>query len=188
MTPRSARLLGVLEGHDPADDLEAGYLAQLRDVLVAQPDPFGRDQCALGHFTASAFVLHPDGGSLLLIFHSKLHRWLQPGGHVEADDPDLLDAARREVHEETGVVELDVLLSGRPLDVDVHPIPARGSEAAHLHFDVRFLFQARTGVATAGSDAADVRWVRLEAIDTLETDESVRRAVRKIRSRKTVGN
>lgn len=188
MTPRAAHLWGVLEGHEPADDLEAGYLAQLREMLVAQPDPFGRDPCGLGHFTASAFVLHPDGRSLLLIFHSKLHRWLQPGGHVEPDDRDLLDAARREVHEETGLEELEVLLSGRPLDVDVHAIPARGSEGRHLHFDVRFLFQAGSGEAVAGSDAADAKWVRLESVDTVETDESVRRAVRKIQVRQAVAN
>ena len=180
MTPRAARVWEVLERHEPADEVEAGHLAQLREVLVSQSDAFGRDQCELGHFTASAFVLHPDGRSLLLIFHSKLHRWRQPGGHVEPDDRDLLEAARREVREETGLMDLDDLLSGLPLDVDVHPIPARGTEAKHLHFDVRFLFQAKTGHATAASDAADARWVDFEWIDAVETDESVRRAVRKI--------
>ena len=37
-------------------------------------------------------MLDPDGGSLLLIFPEKFRRWLQPGGHVEPDDVDLVAA------------------------------------------------------------------------------------------------
>jgi 8-oxo-dGTP pyrophosphatase MutT (NUDIX family) len=59
-----------------------------------------------GHFTASAFVLHPSGEALLLILHRKLGMWLQPGGHLESSDVDHLGAARREVAEETGVSRL----------------------------------------------------------------------------------
>ena len=154
-------------------------------ALCRLDKPFSRRQFQPGHFTASGFVLSVDGDQVLMILHSKLGRWLQPGGHVDSGDVDVLDAARREVAEETGLVRPEVMV-GSPilLDVDVHRIPAnpRRDEPAHEHFDLRVLFRARSMDVRAGSDAVDARWVRLDAVQNLETDESVLRAVRKIRS------
>ena len=45
----------------------------------AHSNPFDR-AIVEGHFTGSGLVLSPDGEWVLLLHHSKLHRWLQPGG------------------------------------------------------------------------------------------------------------
>ena len=175
----------LLDAVTPADPTEAAFVEDMR-VLAQVPDSGSRHHYVPGHFTASAFVLDPAGDALLLIHHSKLHRWLQPGGHVDPDDADLLAAARREVAEEVGLTDLDVL-DPQPFDVDVHVIPARpakpgrAAEPAHRHFDVRFLFRAHTRDVQAGSDALAARWVPLAEMDTVESDESVYRAVRKLR-------
>jgi 8-oxo-dGTP pyrophosphatase MutT (NUDIX family) len=152
-------------------------LALLRDG----GDPFSRRQYAPGHFTASAFVLSPDDKSLLLVFHRRLRRWLQPGGHFDPEDGDLFAAARREVAEETGMSEVD-FPGGVPslFDLDVHPIPPRAGEPAHEHFDLRILLRARRLELRAASDAGDARWVRIAEVDRVETDASVIRAVGKI--------
>lgn len=53
------------------------------------------------HFCASAFVVDPITRKLLLVYHSKFKKWVQPGGHIEADEfPE--ETALREVYEETG--------------------------------------------------------------------------------------
>src|SRR5580698_8081277 len=70
-------------------------------LLEHTPDPFSRDQFHPGHITCTALVLHPDGQRILLVHHHRLRRWLLPGGHVEASDNTLADAARREAVEET---------------------------------------------------------------------------------------
>jgi 8-oxo-dGTP pyrophosphatase MutT (NUDIX family) len=60
------------------------------------------------HFTVAVFVVRH--GHVLLHPHRKLGIWLPPGGHIEPHElPD--DAARRETHEETGLV---VRLVGSP--------------------------------------------------------------------------
>jgi len=65
-------------------------------LLEHTPAPFSRDQFHPGHITCTALVLDPDGRRVLLVHHHRLRRWLLPGGHVEASDVTLGDAARRE--------------------------------------------------------------------------------------------
>jgi 8-oxo-dGTP pyrophosphatase MutT (NUDIX family) len=171
-------LLGALE---PADPQEAAYLERFEALLALPGDVMSRDHFGPGHVTASAFVLSPDGRQLLLIEHSKLHRWLQPGGHVEPGDVDVLAACRREVAEEVGLSELHPVVDGL-FDVDVHDIPALKGDPEHAHFDVRALFRSPTWSVEAGSDAKAARWVPLEEVSLDASDASVMRAVGKIRA------
>ncbi len=174
---RAPALRSLLQGFIPADPLEASHQHDMLALLDAR-DPFARDHFSPGHFTASAFVLSPDGGRLLLIFHEKFRRWLQPGGHIEPEDADLAASALREVAEETNVTDLSIV--NRLFDVDVHAIPARKGDPAHHHFDVRVLLRAHSESLTAATDALAAKWVPLAEVHTVETDESVLRAVRKI--------
>ena len=161
--------------------MEEGYRGRISELLDTPGDPFSRGHFDPGHITASAFVLSPDGEDLLLILHGKLGLWLQPGGHVDPTDPDVLAAARREVAEEVGLGDEDVEFGGL-LDLDVHPIPPnpKKGEPAHEHFDVRILLTSRTRSFRVGSDAKDARWVPLSDVQDAGTDDSVRRAVRKL--------
>ena len=180
--PRGEALLAQLLDHSPVDDLEAQHQLDMMALLRLGGAPLDRDHWQPGHFTASSFVLSPDNSSLLLIFHGKLLRWLQPGGHVDSDDVDLQSAARREVLEETGLDDLE-LLAPLPFDLDIHVIPARKEQPEHWHLDVRFLWRAPHWSVKAGDDAQACRWVGLDQVDELESDESVRRAVRKMKHR-----
>lgn len=79
----------------------------------------------------------PDAGRILVIKHRRLGTWLPVGGEVEAGETPL-EAALRELHEETGLVgHFPVLLdsiSGAPpglLGYEEHPA---GSKGQHLNF------------------------------------------------------
>ncbi len=182
MDERASELRNQLATHVPADALEAEHLGRMLDLCDSVADPFSRASFEPGHFTASAFVLSPERDALLLIFHAKLARWLQPGGHVDAADPDMLAAARREAHEEVGLDDLECALPG-PFDLDVHAIPPLRGEPSHAHFDVRYLFRAPSRLARAASDAKAVRWVPLAELTAELSDASVMRAVQKLRQR-----
>lgn len=152
----------------------------------SERDVFSRDTFDPGHFTASAFVLSPDRRRLLLIFHRKLKMWLQPGGHIEPTDRDLVEAARREVKEETGLDE--VSLEDPMFDIDVHRIPAFGESPAHLHHDVRCVMVASRLEVQAGDDVSDARWFNIQTVasrtnqlaDGFGTDGSVRRVAARL--------
>ena len=68
--------------------------------------------------------------------HKRLHRWLQPGGHLEPDEGPW-EAALRESQEETGLALAHPSGGPRLIHVDVHDA-AHG----HTHLDLRYLLIA----------------------------------------------
>jgi 8-oxo-dGTP pyrophosphatase MutT (NUDIX family) len=169
----------ALEGHRRQCPEQSAVIDRLIELAASPGDPLSRTHLEPGHFTASAFVLSPDRSRLLLIHHPKLRRWLQPGGHIEPEDADCEAAARREVLEETGVADLELLGSGI-FDVDVHAIPARATEGAHQHFDVRYAFRAKSEVLRVSAEVEGARWVPLERVVDLNSEESLLRGVRRL--------
>lgn len=95
-----------------------------------------------GHLTASGVVLKDD--KLLLILHKKLQRYIQPGGHIEDIDTSLMEAAQREVFEETGlsVEQSPLFTKSIPFHIDIHTIPEnpKKGEVEHMHYDCMYLF------------------------------------------------
>jgi 8-oxo-dGTP pyrophosphatase MutT (NUDIX family) len=142
-------------------------------------DPTNRNRFEPGHFTASGFVVSPDGSSLLLIHHRRLDRWMQPGGHIDPEDPSPLLAAAREVEEETGVATVP-LMSGL-IDLDIHPIPPRAPEPEHEHFDLRFALRALGSELTVDGEVIDAVWVPWEGVALYDVDASVLRATAALR-------
>jgi 8-oxo-dGTP pyrophosphatase MutT (NUDIX family) len=170
----------LLAGHAPVDDAEQVDLDRIRVLLSGSAYPRARTQFDPGHLTASAVVVDAKRQRTLLIFHQKLQRWLQPGGHFEPDESDPLRAAQREVLEETGVRTQPPQERPSLLDVDVHQIPARGDEPQHEHFDLRFLLVAENEDAVVGDGAERVRWVPPTELDELDLDPGLRRALNKV--------
>jgi 8-oxo-dGTP pyrophosphatase MutT (NUDIX family) len=166
----------------------AAWPAELATVerfvaFVAEHDDCLLRSCVPGHITASAWILAADGSGALLTHHRKLGRWLQLGGHVDGE-PRIELAALREAEEESGlsgfVFEPWAGPEIVPLDLDVHPIPARRGEPEHLHWDVRFLLRAPEGQRLVLSDESnDLRWFDDDGLRAVTDEESVLRLARK---------
>ena len=178
----------ALGRYEAAGPEEAESLAWIRRFLAGPEDPFSR-ATPEGHVTGSAVVARPDGSAFLVVFHRKLSRWLQPGGHTEESDRSVFDTARREAREETGIALFDAPLGRAILDVDVHAIPARGRDAAHFHFDVRYLLSTALDCDPEASEdpARPMRWTSLEDALALGVDGSLARALNKARARLSPG-
>ncbi|HEY7413043.1 MAG TPA: NUDIX hydrolase [Vicinamibacteria bacterium] len=178
-------LRDILASHRPADADEARHLARIRAFVEAHADPFDR-RTPEGHLTGSAFVVAHDGARTLLLHHRKLERWLQPGGHADPGEADGETVALREAQEETGIAGLRLHPGApRPLDVDVHAIPARGAEPAHEHLDLRYLVLAPPGLALARqpTESRALRWFGWdEAERALVGDPGLVRGLRKARA------
>ncbi|MGH9399876.1 MAG: NUDIX hydrolase [Thermoanaerobaculia bacterium] len=175
----AGRLIAGLVHYAAADPEEEAALLRILRFLAQSSDPFGRANPE-GHITGSAVIGRPGGAAFLLVRHRKLGRWLQPGGHTDAADADVLSTALREAREETGLSTLTVLQGGRPFDVDVHLIPERPGDPAHHHFDLRYLVVTSEAALTAQADeVAGARWFTLDEALAAGVDGSLARALRK---------
>ncbi len=165
------RLVAAIEGEDRS------FLPEFSGLLDAEGDVTAADHYRPGHLTASGFVISPDATSVALVYHRKLRRWLQPGGHLEPVDENLEGAARRELAEEVGLRDLSGL---GMFDIDIHTFPARSDTPEHLHFDVRFAFRSPSGDLAVLDGITAARWVTFDDLGTYAVDESIRRPVSKL--------
>lgn len=169
----------LVAAYEPAPGVEEAHRRAILELLRTSGNGLSRSAFDPGHVTASGFVLSPDLKRIVLVHHDRLDAWLQPGGHVEAGDADIVEAAAREITEETGLADLELVYDG-VFDLDVHPIPGRGDEPPHRHFDVRFLFRARDDELGESEEVRAVRWVALDEVGDLTDDGSVLRVVAKL--------
>jgi 8-oxo-dGTP pyrophosphatase MutT (NUDIX family) len=176
-------LVRSLEAHAPADAREAADLERILAFVRRHADPFDRS-IPEGHLTGSAFVVEAAAGRVLLLHHRKLERWLQPGGHAEPGERSAEAVALREAREETGIEGLHLHdAAPRPLDVDVHDIPARPGEPAHLHLDLRYLVSAppASSPRRQAEESNDLRWFAWHELAGLDLDLGLCRALDKVR-------
>lgn len=160
-------------GGDAAQEvLRRAYL----EHLALHPDGMWK-ACGAGHLTASALVVDPERGKVLLTLHRKLRMWLQMGGHCEPGDATLAGAALREAAEESGIAGL-TLLASSPVTLDRHPIPA----PCNWHLDVQYAALAPSGSTERISDESlDLRWFTYDEVPEV-ADSSVVRLVERTRA------
>jgi coenzyme F420-0:L-glutamate ligase len=153
--PLHADAVDVITALEPDSDLDAAVRQGFLGFLAARPDAMWRSS-APGHLTASALIVDPSRGAVLLTLHPRVGLWVQVGGHCEPGDHTLLDAAAREAREESGIGSLS--FDPTPLGLDVHPITCSLGVPTR-HFDVRFLAVAPEGAEPVRSDESlDLQW------------------------------
>ncbi len=152
-----------------------------RDRVLAMLDEHGAAlalrSTAPGHLTGSALVVDADHERVLLLLHTKLRRWLQPGGHADGDH-ELAGVALKEATEETGIAGLEVMVPA--VDLDVHAVDHGDELGEHLHLDLRFVVVAPPGALEAPNhESLEARWVTWDELPgAVDEDGIVRLASR----------
>jgi 8-oxo-dGTP pyrophosphatase MutT (NUDIX family) len=168
---QSAR--SMLDSWSAPDDEQRTLRDDFLNHIDAHDLPWSRD-CRPDHLTASLLVVDTSRTHVLLGLHRKVGLWLQFGGHLEASDASIPDAALREACEESGLTEL-TLMSAEPVRLDRHDAPC-ASNARH-HLDVQLAGVAdRSDRLTVSEESLAVRWFEVGRLPE-HTDDAVRRLV-----------
>lgn len=163
------QIIDLIEQHPPYNDREALHREAILNLLHTCPAPLSRENYKPGHITASAWIVAEQTNQIGLIYHRRIARWLQPGGHVDPGETDLRSVALREVQEEMGIAPDP--LKTTLFDLDVHEIPATAVQLNHQHFDVRFLCLVEQQPIFPASDAEQGKWFSIGEVRQLAIDD-----------------
>jgi 8-oxo-dGTP pyrophosphatase MutT (NUDIX family) len=138
----------------------------LQNQLKVPQNIFDRDN-NMGHIVANALIINKD--EVLLIFHNKLKKFIQPGGHVDPSDKSIIDATIREIKEETGLknIMLDPWHKENkiPIFIETHQMPESKKEEKHLHHDFIYVFHTDTKkIELQISEVSDFKWEKINNI------------------------
>lgn len=149
------------------------FKSEFLDFINEFPNALER-ACLEGHLTGSALVVRQHDKQILLMFHTKLQKWLQPGGHADGDAC-LMRVALKEAVEETGIQELKIL--DTPIDLDIHTVEPPG-EGKHEHFDVRYLVvAAKDSIPVGNHESQELRWFSSKDLKKIDVDKGLLRMV-----------
>lgn len=142
------------------------YLKKFNGKEIVDWNNFG------GHIVAGGFIFSLEEKKFLVLYHKDLKIYLYPGGHVDKEDANPLVTSRREVLEETGLDNLNLLKIVEdevvPVDIDTHMIPynERLDLPPHYHFDFRYLFVVEKidDIKVDTDELGDYRWIDMEEL------------------------
>lgn len=138
-----------------------------------------------GHIVAGGFIYSKKDNKFLVLYHKDLKMYLYPGGHIDANDKNPLEAAKREIQEETGLFNLKQFIIGNnellPIDIDTHIIGynERLNLPQHYHFDFRYLFiiDRIENINIDVDECENNKWIK---INDLYNDSNYRNVANKI--------
>jgi 8-oxo-dGTP pyrophosphatase MutT (NUDIX family) len=170
-------LAELISAYRPADAAEEADVGRVRALLAGGGDVWSR--AIPLHVTASALIVHPATGRLLLRWHERQRAWLQVGGHGDPGETDPVAVALREGEEETGLTDL----AAWPgiVHVVIVPVNAKGDEPAHEHADVRFVLATGTPeMARPEKPDAPLRWVGVAEALELTSEANLRETIGRV--------
>ncbi|MBM7710883.1 NUDIX hydrolase [Enterococcus xiangfangensis] len=130
------------------------------------------------HFSSSAWVVNPVYDKVLMVYHNIYQSYSWTGGHADGCD-DLLFVAKKELEEETGIKEYQLIHEGL-FAFDILPVPAHVKNGQpikeHYHINTTYLFMAAEDqpFKIKEDENSDVKWIDIAAIDTAVTEEAMK--------------
>ena len=138
----------------------------------------------VAHFTASAWAVNKERTKVLMIYHKIYNSWAWTGGHADGDK-NLLHTAVRELKEETGVTNVNILkndiFSLEIVCVNGH-IKKEKYVSSHLHLNLTFLLEVdeKEELIIKEDENSGVKWVDIDKVLELTNEEHMKGVYKKL--------
>jgi 8-oxo-dGTP pyrophosphatase MutT (NUDIX family) len=121
---------------------------------------------------ASCFVI--DNNSILLIFHKKFEKYLQPGGHIEGDE-EPYQTAIREVLEETGI---EIIIDDKiPFNIEVY------DTKIGRQLDYQFVGRPINKDIKKNEESYLCAWFDIDDLNNIDVVDDLKEKIKMIKSR-----
>lgn len=155
----------TLLAYEPGCEQEEADRRIMLEMLETQRNLLTRDN-ATAHFTASAWLVNESRTKVLMVYHNIYHSWSWTGGHADGES-NLLQVARREAMEETGLKQIRTV-SEDPFSLEILTVDGHRKRGryvpSHLHLNLTYLLEAEETEAliVKPDENSGVRWFFLE--------------------------
>ena len=149
------------------------YMSKFDNLLTRENE--------VAHFTASAWCVNKARTKVLMIYHKIYNSWSWTGGHADGDT-NILHTAVRELKEETGIKNVNILkediFSLETICVNGHK--KRGKYiSSHLHLNLTYLLEVdeKEELKIKEDENSGVKWISMEDIDNYVTEQWMKERV-----------
>ena len=126
-----------------------------------------------GHIVTTGFIYSRKENKFLVLHHNDLDMFLSPGGHIDSSDNSILEACKREIKEETSLINIKQIIIDNnkdiPIDIDSHLIKYndRLDLPSHHHFDFRYLFEVNNQepIKIDLNEHSEYKWIDLDSLN-----------------------
>lgn len=115
------RIIDAITAYKPYTEQEAADKKLFLDKLQFQDNLLTRENQEY-HFSSSAWVVNPTYDKVLMVYHNIYQSYSWTGGHADGCE-ELLTVAQKELEEETGIKEYQLIYDGL-FAFDILPVNA----------------------------------------------------------------
>lgn len=176
-------IIAAIAAYQPATTQEVADKKLFMEQIRYQENLLTRENLDY-HFSSSAWVVNPEYDKTLMIYHNIYQSYAWAGGHADGMS-DLLQVAKKELVEETGIKNYQVVTE-KLFSFDILPVPAHYKNGKfikeHNHINTTYLFVApeTQNLQIKPDENSDVKWIAADKLEQAVAEVAMHPYYRKL--------